>query len=268
MADERIVAAQDPVRQELERIVVSREFSRANYLCRFLRCCVEQTLSGNVSQLKEFWLGRSVFQRDKSFDPSADPIVRVQARRMRQKLDRYYENEGRESRVRIVIPVGTYVPHFLTGEQVAAQTVPHRKTLSVAVLPFIALDQNFEVRTLAAALTDELIHRIVETGKFLVVSRLSSSRYKDTTDDVPTIGKALKADLLIEGRVYTQGEIQNLSVQLTDAASGYHLWSAAFQCSDALGGERANEVARRIATMLESGNPHRTLSTAGVDLKT
>jgi TolB-like protein len=262
------VTPQESLRQELERILRSREFSRAEYLCRFLRCCVEETLSGNISQLKEFWLGRSVFQRDKSFNPSSDPIVRVQARRLRQKLDRYYENEGRESRVRIVLPVGTYVPHFLTGDQLIASAAPRRKALSVAVLPFVALEEDTWAPAFAAILTDELIHRTVETGKFLVVSRLSSSRYKNATDDVRTIGKALNADLLIEGRVRGETGSRTVSVQLTDAASGYHLWSASFQCSGAPSEDDANAIARRIAKMLETGNAPATSGHARVDLKT
>jgi TolB-like protein len=259
------VAAHDPLRQELERILASREFARAEYLCRFLRCCVEQTLSGNTSQLKEFWLGRSVFQRDKAFDPSADPIVRVQARRLRQKLDRYYENEGRDSRVRIVLPIGTYIPHFLTGDQMAASVQPQRKTLSVAVLPFAVLEQSSAAAAFAAILTDELIHRLVETGKFQVVSRLSSSRYKDASDDVRTIGKALNADLLVEGRVRGEAGAQSVSVQLTDAASGYHLWSASFPCSGTLPCDEAGDIARRITVMLKTGNALTTSVTPSVD---
>lgn len=240
------------IRQEMERVLGSKEFSRAEYLCRFLRCCVEETLTGNGSQLKEFWLGRAVFQRDKGFDPSVDPIVRVQARRLRQKLDRYYEDEGRGSALRIVLPVGTYVPRFLTGAPQDLSAPPPRRALSVAVLPFMDLEQRGASARFAAILVDELIHTIVEKGKFLVVSGLSSSRYKDTLDDARAIGKALNADLLIEGRVRGIERRRTVSAQLTDAASGYHLWSTSFQCPGASPADEAENAARLIARMLEN----------------
>jgi serine/threonine-protein kinase len=104
----------------------------------------------------------------------------------------------------------------------------------------------------AAILVDELIHSIVETGRFLVVSGLSSSRYKDALDDARAIGKALNADLLIEGRVRGIKSCRTVSAQLTDAASGYHLWSTSFQCPGASPADEAGDAARRIARMLES----------------
>src|ERR1700730_685910 len=150
--DEQDTPSHSSIRQEMERVLCSKEFSRAEYLCRFLRCCVEETLTGNISQLKEFWLGRSVFQRDKGFDPSIDPIVRVQARRLRQKLDRYYEDEGRGSVLRIVLPVGTYVPRFLTGGPQDLSAPPPRRARSVAVLPFMDLEHSGPSARFAAIL--------------------------------------------------------------------------------------------------------------------
>ncbi len=238
----------------MEVILRSREFGRAEYLCRFLRCCVEQALDGHFSQLKEYWLGRSVFQRDQTFDPSVDPIVRVQARRLRQKLEHYYENEGRQDPVRILLPVGTYVPQFSRGGGLDLPAVPRRKSLSLAVLPFAGLGQDGACALLAAELTDELIHHIVETGKFLVVSRLSSSRYQAVGDDVQTIGKALRADLLVEGRVRASEGGHVVCVQLTDAATGYHLWSASFEHPHSSTTHGGGEIARRITGLLENGH--------------
>ena len=252
----KTIAEHEILRQELGRILSSREFSRAEYLCRFLRCCVEQTVSGNVSQLKEFWLGRSVFQRDKEFNPSADPIVRVQARRLRQKLERYYSDEGRGSPVRIVLPVGTYVPQLLTRDQIAVPPpAAPRKKLSLAVLPFASSDENGGAATYAELLTDELIHHMVESGKFQVVSRLSSLRFRNSSDDVRTIGKALNADLLIEGRVRGTVPTPCISVQLTDAVSGYHLWSVSFDGANSTLDRNPGDIARRIAAILDNESP-------------
>ncbi len=100
------------VREELSRILVSRAFARSPRISRFLSFAVEQTLAGQETQLKEYMLGVEVFNRTESFDPRIDSIVRVEARRLRYKLQRYYETEGRDDRVCIRFHKGCYVPSF------------------------------------------------------------------------------------------------------------------------------------------------------------
>lgn len=99
-------------RVELERIVGSPLFEDSERLVRFLTFVVEQKLAGNASGLKESVIGVEVFGRPAGYDPKVDPIVRVQARRLRAKLDSWYLEGGRESAVRITLPKGGYVPEF------------------------------------------------------------------------------------------------------------------------------------------------------------
>src|SRR6476660_7107985 len=73
---------------------------------------VERTLNGRPELLKEYNLGLEVFQRPPDYDPKIDPIVRVQARRLRSKLDEYYASEGAEASFLTQIPKGAYVPVF------------------------------------------------------------------------------------------------------------------------------------------------------------
>ena len=75
------------VHVELDRVLTSRELRGSKALGDLLRYCVQQTLANNVQQLKEYWIGVNVFRRGEEFDPAADPIVRVQARRLRHKLE-------------------------------------------------------------------------------------------------------------------------------------------------------------------------------------
>src|SRR5579864_9068400 len=84
------------VQQQLQRILRSPIFSRSKELCRFLRFAVDQKLRNRSVRLKEYMIGVTVFQRGETFNPGTDPIVRVQARRLRSKLTLYYETEGRE----------------------------------------------------------------------------------------------------------------------------------------------------------------------------
>ena len=73
---------------------------------------MESALEGRGDQIKEYLLGVGVFDRDPSYNPQFDPLVRVEAGRVRSKLKDYYETEGCEDPVLIEFPKGSYVPVF------------------------------------------------------------------------------------------------------------------------------------------------------------
>jgi adenylate cyclase len=107
-------AAQE-IRHQLDRILASEAFATAGRHSRLLRYLVERTLAGEGDQLKEYVLGSEVFDRDASYDPRLDSIVRVEVRRLRARLDEYYASAGATDPVHIRIPKGGYVPEFSTG---------------------------------------------------------------------------------------------------------------------------------------------------------
>ena len=82
-----------------------RSVSFLDYICR-------TALLGNSDQIKEYSIGIEAFGLDYTFNPKNDPRVRVEARRLRQKLDEYYRTDGRKDPLRIVIPKGSYIPDF------------------------------------------------------------------------------------------------------------------------------------------------------------
>jgi hypothetical protein len=133
------VAGHEEIRAQVRRIAASRYFVRSRRLCRFLYFSVEQTLVGRASCIKEQLVGVEVFDRKPDYDPRVDPIVRVEARRLRVKLKEYYDDAGPSDAVRIEFPVGSYAPLFfpcgagsLAAPQAAGQT-------SIAMLPFANL---------------------------------------------------------------------------------------------------------------------------------
>jgi serine/threonine-protein kinase len=101
------------IRAELERVLTSKPFAHSARLSRFLRFTVERAAEGEGDQLKEYVLGLRVFDRDESFDPRIDPIVRVEAHRLRTKLKLYYGAEGVTNPLRIEFPKGGYAPAFI-----------------------------------------------------------------------------------------------------------------------------------------------------------
>jgi TolB-like protein/Tfp pilus assembly protein PilF len=105
----------DSVRKELDQILASASFRGSPPLRRFLRYTVEHSLRGEADQLKEYRLGLEVFGRCSSYEPQKDPIVRLEARRLRAKLREYYEDEGRQDPVVISVPKGGYAATFVAN---------------------------------------------------------------------------------------------------------------------------------------------------------
>ena len=99
------------VQSELARITLSQAFQPSRRHQQLLRHLVEQAVAGNTGALKEHVLAFEVFARPiDAFDPARDTIVRVEARRLRQRLERYYDGEGSDATLEIRLPVGSYVP--------------------------------------------------------------------------------------------------------------------------------------------------------------
>jgi len=114
----------------VSRVLASREFGNSKRLRRFLSYVVEKTLAGELNAVKEYNIALAVFDREASFDPATDTIVRVEARRLRHQLAAYYGNDGLLDPVIIDIPKGGYVPAFRNrgGEEPggAARKPPRR----------------------------------------------------------------------------------------------------------------------------------------------
>src|SRR3954468_4331083 len=115
----RTPSAADPppaalVRAELDRVLASDIFSRSDRLSSFLTFIVERTLAGEGDTLKELTIATELYGKGVEFTPSADPIVRVDARRLRDRLREYYATAP-DSDVIISVPKGTYTPVFAAG---------------------------------------------------------------------------------------------------------------------------------------------------------
>ena len=112
------------VRRALGAIVASETFARSERLRSFLSYIVENELSGKAGHLKGYSIGIDVFGRSPGFDAGNDPLVRVQAGKLRKLLEHYYETEGVADPVRIRVPLGSYVPEYRVLESAAVLPGP------------------------------------------------------------------------------------------------------------------------------------------------
>lgn len=107
-------ASFDGAREELEAVLASHLFTRAPSLKRMLRFICERTIAGDVASIKEYTVAVEALGRPAAFNPKRDPIVRVEAHRLRKRLAAYYAAEGASHPVRIALEPGQYIPRFET----------------------------------------------------------------------------------------------------------------------------------------------------------
>ncbi len=227
----------EQVRAQVDKILASRMFARSERLCRFLRFCVQLTIDEKSDQLKEQLVGVEVFDRKGDYDPRTDPIVRVEARRLRSKLKEFYTSSGRADCVLIELPKGAYVPSFrirssgpTAGQQVRAQPTPvdAAEEPSIAVLPFTNLTPEAGTDYFSDGLTEELIHLLTRIPRLRVVAWSSMSQLRGREQDLAGIRQELKVATVLRGSVRKTATRVRVTAQLIDTESGNYLWSEAY----------------------------------------
>jgi len=187
-------------------------FFRSERLRRFLEFTIAYHFAGRANELKEYVLGIEVFDRPAAHDPRIDPIVRVEARRLRAKLHTYYDSDGARDPVVIGYPRGSYVPEFRLRRAAPAPAEP----VLIAVLPFAAANRSSCAR-FADGLTRMLIRELDLSTAVRVLSAKNSSR------------EGARIEALLTGTVrQTRGRLR-VTTELLSTGSSQNLWSAAFE---------------------------------------
>jgi serine/threonine-protein kinase len=209
------------VASQLDKILSSATFIRSKRLGRFLRFTVEQCLDGRQNSLKEYLVGVEVFNKMESFDPRIDSIVRVEARRLRSKLERYYQTEGKDDQVIIQFRKGSYVPLLLTRDQLRTLGIDEygarTGVRSVAVSRLSNLGVDPAHSHFCSGLTEDIVSALTKVPGIRIMSRHSQN------------GEETRADYLLEGSVRKQGDRLRISVQLIDCSSSLYIWSETYE---------------------------------------
>lgn len=217
------------VRHELDAVCSSNLFVRSPQHQRLLRYLVEELLVDRLANLREIHLGVQVFGRSAAtFDPATDTIVRVEARRLRARLKRYYASVGVASRVVFDLPLGSYVPALRWLQPLPEAWVRDDDVQRpvLAVLPLDGLGGG-DVSAWSDALTEEITDALARSPDIRVVARTSAMQFKGVRRDIREIAHALSADVLIEGSLHQENQQLRAIVQIVAANDGLHLWSDA-----------------------------------------
>jgi TolB-like protein/Flp pilus assembly protein TadD len=272
---------------QVERILASREFSRSQRLCRFLRFAAQCSLAGEGKQLKEQVVGVEVFDRKIDYDPRIDPIVRVEARRLRSKLKSYYASKGNEHDLVIALPKGSYAlvveecPESVaappasaapsSGQSVAhsiAQSDAQPGAQSIAVLPFANLSPDDVY--FSDGLTEELIHRLTRIPNLRVVAWNTASQVRGREYDLQEIRRLLNVRTVLRGSVRRDANRVRVTTQLVESESGTVLWSEIYdrniQSVFAIQDEIARAIVQALQLRFTSPRPTLTLNLAAYNL--
>ncbi len=265
------------IREQLNRILQSALFVQSDRQSRFLKYIVEATLAGDAERLKQFLIGLEVFDRDESFDPVVDSIVRVEAGRLRSKLREYYIEVGQNDRILIELPKGGYgvqiqemtdeiEPANLTDDITNAGQSPdsvrtHKGTTltnatvaknpTIVVLPFDNLSTDPEQEYFSDGITEDITTDLSKLSGLFVISRHSAFTYKGKAVKVRDLSADLGVRYVLEGSVRKAGDRLRINAQLIDALTDNHIWSDRYDrdLNDIF--TIQDEVSRMIVTALE-----------------
>lgn len=234
-----------PLREEilahLSKIFQSSGFRNAARTKAFLRYIVDETLAGNGHKLKQYSIAISVLGRDSAFDPESDPVVRLEAGKLRRSLEYYYLRDGSADRVEILVPKGSYIPSFRFRDAGTENDWPATERASSAIAASLPGDASRVLVVIPTGQFENQDHQNITTGLFeqLVIEL---ARYGDVCVDscdstAPGAGGSLtpimlgrdaKARFVITSGGRQSGAQLRVTIRLHDVQSESIIWTDSF----------------------------------------
>jgi adenylate cyclase len=230
MSDIADVCSEVAVRTELQRILNSSNFTASDRNRRFLGYIVDETLAGRAGRLKAYNVATTVFGRPDSFDPH-DPVVRMEAGRLRRALERFYLLEGHTGTIAIAMPKGGYVPEFrAVGPQSAmgehAQAASGQDTVTILVAPFDSEGDPSATLNLNVGFTRHVMICLHQLGDCVVCRQQLSVGDTSKPARYPI---AANGELVLVGDLAVVAGYLNVTALLLKAPEGRVQWGDTFR---------------------------------------
>jgi adenylate cyclase len=264
--DVNAVLESQAIEEQLHRILSSPEFKASIRQKNFLRFVVERSCEGRTEKINGYTIATEIFGRNENFEQKSDPIVSIEARRLRRALEHYYLVAGTQDPLWIDIPKGGYVPtfRFQAGRE-SACSPPETELNSGGLLGgwpsvFIRSFQNFSENThpnfIAEGFTTELAIELARYQDIQVLMKPSGQGGEST--------KEPEARFLIDGSVRHGLHELKVAVHLIDQKTHNQIWGDIYHCNLKTADLFVfqEEVAQIIAAMIaeQEGFIARTLS--------
>lgn len=214
----------EEIMNQLQRMLASMDFHASPQQRALLIFVVEQTLAGNQSVIKGFTLATEVFGRRPDFDQNIDPVVSIQAGKLRRAMERYYLTAGKFDPIRIEIPKGTYVPTICgkagSESDAVVSDSPAGKDMedswpSVLILPFKNLTGDPEKDFIGIGISTELAIEITRFQNLKVLYPLEGQI---------NAAPASESRFVLDGNIYEDGTGIKISAHLKDLKTGKQIW--------------------------------------------
>lgn len=215
----------DLIREKTQKILASADFDATDQQRKFLRYVVDEVLAGRADDIKGYNVATRVFGRTENFDASIDPIVSIQANKLRRALERYYLLEGKTDPIVIDIPKGTYIPTFLPknpmlqekkGTDHKAVAISLKPWPILQITPFRNSTGDPEKDYVGIGISAELANEISQFDNFRVYYSYGVAN-RTEEDNSPRF--------VLEGEVCQEKETIKLFVSLVDAKTNIRVWS-------------------------------------------
>ncbi len=206
---------------QLEDIVRSPEFQGSRRLQDFLNYIVRKTLASDQKSIKQYSIAIDVYHRPASFEPKSEPLIRIEAGRLRRALKRFYENHS-QSKVLIEIPSGSYVPVF--SKRTSVSSAESLKPPVIGVFPF-TYDGNKDNAFIADGLAEELADELCLFPDYQVMAYHTTSQYRNQDDGIFETCNSLGIDLVITGSIKALKDELNMTFRLINVKNGSQIWT-------------------------------------------
>jgi TolB-like protein len=228
MSVEQDVCSAEMVRDELRRILSSGNFTTSDRNRRFLEYVIEETLAGRAARLKAYNIATTVFGRPDSFDPQMDPVVRMEAGRLRRALERFYLlDPNAVGTIRLAMPKGGYVPEFRpTAAHEEKEQLVSSGPPSILVAPFEPEGDPALLLNLHLGFTRQVIICLHQLGDGIICDPYFTPARASEKRSGAAAGSG---DRILTGDVAVIGEALSVTALLVHASTGRVLWGSAFQ---------------------------------------
>jgi TolB-like protein len=217
------------LKEQLGLILKSRYFSHAATISSFLKFIVHEAVEDRRESVKEYVIATRVFSKPSDFNPQLDPIVRINAGRLRRALDDYYRDEGKHDSIVISLPKGSYVPVFSRQPTMDATTIIREFPLGekpvVAVLPFININPKSPHIFFADGLADHISTELTQYPELSVISYYSCRNLLSRITDLSQVAELLKADFILTGSVQTNRDHLRVGISLVSCKTNEQIWA-------------------------------------------
>lgn len=244
----------EEVKGQVQRILRAATFPRSSRSRKLLEYLIQQTLAGNARRLKQYSIATDALGRGSDFDPDTDPVVRLEASKLRRALDDYYLRDGGGDAVRISVPKGSYVPSFELIDRNGAGAAPKRAPAAPILLrPALSMQRllivPFQVHAPddVGRASDGVLEQLnVELSRYSDVTLVSAPDAEAANDPVAA-GHRVQARFALSGGVRQSGEQIRITVRLHDVRANSIIWMECFDFDVRAGLQAEEKIARRIA---------------------